>query len=736
MTTATDRIGSDRLRTYDLHSDPAHTGPHYVRRATGFSLAVLEKMLASHIRVEGVEHVPASGPVLFLANHFTRFEPFTLPWLLDRHTGRFVCNLAHHSLFAGRFGTYLNSIGARSTKESGIKETITSDLITGRHDWVIYPEGSMIKDKSTWNHGRFELQAPDRHGPPHTGSALMALNASLARRRYLDAWERQDHPVLDELEERWCFSGANLPTQPLRIVPITITYFPIRPGDNLVSRLARRLMKTVPEELSEELAVEGNLLLGDTDISVYFGEPIDLAPWTERLFEAHGTPTAANAMADAKDDLTTQVMGAIYRHVTVNFDHLFACALRYIDRDRVRCDDLHRAIYLAARRLQSHGTRRRHPSIGEDLLALATGADYAPLASARALAESEGLLTVDDGWYLLNREAISAAHRFHDVRLKNTLIVIANELEPLRPAVRAVRQAVAMTPDALRRRAAEVLHDEDHAEWQQDWRHALADPGEVRGADVGAPFVLGEGRNTVVACHGYLAAPAEMRDLAQHLGHQGWRVHGTRLSGHGTSPEQLARTGRDDWRRSVDRSLAAARASGERTVLVGFSMGGLLCLDAAARLPHAVDAVVAINVPLRLQDAASLLVPAVDAWNGMTHALHLDRLGLAMVPNHAEWPDVNYQRNPVAAIHELERLIAESHGFLPRVRCPVLLLQADNDPVVSALAGEECLRRIGSDDKRLQMMSFRRHVIIRGDGCAVVHAQVADFLAGVRRTWG
>jgi esterase/lipase len=430
-------------------------------------------------------------------------------------------------------------------------------------------------------------------------------------------------------------------------------------------------------------------------------------------------------------------MAAIYRHVTVNFDHLFAATLRYCPHERIRCDDLHRVIYVAARLLQASGARRRHPSIGDGLLALVTGAGYKPLESAVRLAHQEGLLTVEDGWYVLNRTAIHAEHGFHDVRVKNTLAVVANELEPLRPAIRAVKAALAQA----RERLADLLVAEDRAEFERDWRISQSDPGERHASAIGAPFVLapavsaGALRQGVVACHGYLAAPHEMRQIGEHLAAGGWRVQGARLAGHGTSPAQLGKVTVADWRRSLDRAVAASRAACDRTVLVGFSLGGLLCLDLAARLPHAIAGVVAINVPFVLSDPASRLVPAVDGWNHLAHALHLDRLRFATVPNRPEWPDVNYDSNPVAGIHELERLIAEAKLFLPRVSCPVLLLQSDADPVVVPSGAQEVLRQLGSDDKTLQALHLARHVVVRGEGSDLVAGQVGDFLARISRQW-
>jgi esterase/lipase len=358
------------------------------------------------------------------------------------------------------------------------------------------------------------------------------------------------------------------------------------------------------------------------------------------------------------------------------------------------------------------------------------------LESALRLATQEGILAIDNGWCTVNRLRLDAHHAFHDVRLRNPVRVIANELEPLREAVKAVTTAINLPEAELRRRVCALLHHEDQVTFTHEHQAAESDAG-CKPPEIGAPFLLpGRQSVAVVLSHGYLASPREVTDLAQALQRAGATVHGVRLAGHGTSPEQLARVRWQAWQRSYRRAFAAACAGSDRVVLAGFSMGGLLALMTAADFPQRVSGVVAINAPLHLVDPASRLVPAVKAWNGLVHTLHLDRLQWAFVPNQAEWPDSNYDRNPVHGIYQLERLIHAASERLPHVQAPALILQADHDPVVTPDSGLELERRLGSDEKELRTVAAHRHGILRGEGADGIHAQVVEFLDHLADHWG
>lgn len=720
------------------------------RKATSMALRMIERLINGTIRIEG-EHNIGKGPVLFIANHFTRFETFILPWIIQNvHSGRMPHSLAFHELFHGRFGDFLMTMGARPTGDPVVKHTIVENLMTGRHDWLIYPEGSMIKNKKVWSKSRFAIDSPDRIGPPHSGAAIMALKALLYRRLYRHACEIKDLALMARYEARYHLTGpADIDVPDLQVIPVNISYFPIRPGTNLIYRTARWLFRQLPSVLEEELVIEGSLLLSETDISVYFGKPINLDRYANLIMPTLTAPLpfvdqlrqANKTLGALKNRLTRRMMHEIYTRLTINFDHLFAGGLRALitggsSRESIGCEDFHYALYLAARRIQTSGNRRSHPSIGGDLVDMLCNTGYGPLESVQKLAREEGVATIADRTYQINQLALRHEHSFHDIRLKNTLAVIANELEPLRVAVRHLRNAVQLPTKVLRREIAALLRREELDDFATE-RNVHAHAPQLKPEDIGRPFILEStsDRIGVVLCHGYLSAPEEIRLLAEHLHRLGFAVHAPRLPGHGTAPIALASATCAQWRRSYSRAVVAMRCRYRHVICAGFSAGALLALDASAR-HSGILGVIAINPSLTLLDKKSLLVPSLVKVNHLLDTMHIGTARFDHVVNHAENPDINYGLNYINGIDQLGHLIADSRRRLPDVAVPALILQGDGDPVVDPRSGAQVLGLIGSEEKELVMMNSTRHVIVRGPGSDAVLARVGEFALMLKERQG
>jgi len=191
-------------------------------------IGLIRKLSGANITISG-EALPES-PVLFVANHFTRFETFVVPHMLYEKYDRTSRSLADDSVFVGALGRFMTWVGTISNKSKNRDCIIVEDLLSGSTDWVIYPEGYMVKNKRiTFDEGEFCTHSPEYEGSVHTGAAVMALKAKILQER-----AKRNHG--DSLK-RFC-DGMEIDstkidkTLAIKVVPISITYYPIRPGRN------------------------------------------------------------------------------------------------------------------------------------------------------------------------------------------------------------------------------------------------------------------------------------------------------------------------------------------------------------------------------------------------------------------------------------------------------------------------------------------------------------------------
>ena len=204
-----------------------------------------------------------------------------------------------------------------------------------------------------------------------------------------------------------------------------------------------------------------------------------------------------------------------------------------------------------------------------------------------------------------------------------------------------------------------------------------------------------------------------------------------RLRGHGTSPEDLATRSYRDWVLSVDRGYAIMSATCRRVAVGGFSTGAGLALHLAGRV-HDLAGVFSVSAPLRLRDFAARFAPAVDMWNRLVGRTHQTVPKMEFVENRPENPHINYRRNPVSGVREIERLMDELEPRLEGIRIPALVVQSSGDPVVDPKGSRKIFDRLGTEDKRLVLFSMKRHGILLGEGSGRVHQTIGAFLEQLR----
>lgn len=707
-------------------------------RTTSLVIKTLSNLSKARVHLHSTENIP-QGATIFVINHFTRLETFLIPYYMHKLTKMPIWSLAASELFIGALGRYLESVGAVSTKNPDRDRLIIKNLLTNEAAWIIFPEGRMVKSKKIIEKGRYIVSYAGGKHPPHTGAAYLALRTEFYRQRLLQLQGRAPGEVERLLPKFNLASMDEICDQGTFIVPVNITYYPMRARVNLLNKLAKKFVEELPERATEELMTEGSMLLSGVDIDIRFGQPLEIGQYLKgraiqrdirntRPFDMDDPLPCVSCMRKAALKLTRKYMGAIYGLTTVNHDHIFASLLKYSPINRIHTDNWRRRAFLTIMRNANKSNVHLHRNLMEDQSHLLVDDRFGMVSDFLSLAEEKEVVTLMPPFIFRDRRKLCGMFDFHRVRIDNPIAVSANEVEPLTGLQRQISRLSWMPGFWLRTRLARYLRREAEKAFESDYAQYYI-PGESKPKKIGRPFLIkGRSRNLgIVLCHGYMAAPEEVRGLAEYLGRLGYWVYVPRLSGHGTAPEDLAQRSYLEWMHSMENGYLIIRNLCRNVVLGGFSTGAALALELAARLTD-LAGVFSVSAPLRLQYMGSRLAPVVDTWNRLMKRVHLDDAQKEFVENHPENRHINYMRNPISGVRELERLMDHVEPMIHRITIPALVVQSQKDPVVNPKGSERIFSLLGSEDKQYLVFNIKRHGILLGEGAVHVYRAIGEFV--------
>ena len=710
----------------------------FAYRSTGFAIKTLSSLSKANIAIHAQEKIP-EGSIIFVINHFTRLETALMPAQIFSLTKVPVWSLADYELFKGAFGNYLEKVGAVSTKNPDRDLLIVKTLLTGEANWIIFPEGRMVKNKKIIEKGQFMISWAGGKHPPHTGAGTLAMRTEFYRERLRGLAERKPDEAKYLMDLFQIESLDPVFDRSTYIVPVNLTYYPIRARENILSKLALRLVGDLPERFVEELMTEGSMLFSGVDIDIHFGDPILVKGYLRNTAIRKDIETTSrinfddpiaskNTMRKEALKLMQRYMADIYGMTAVNLDHIFASMLKLMRFKKIDEPDFRRRVFLAVYFIQNQQGLHLHPALKKDQIHLLTDDRLGKVADFISIALEKGNLNKNGVGYVKDHTTFSSPYEFHRARIDNPIDVTANAAEPLTELQRIIRRIASRPGFWVRRKVAKCLMGQDVKEFESDY-HQYYLQEESKPMNVGLPFMVkGKSKNVgILLSHGYMAAPLEVRELALYLGKMGYWVYVPRLKGHGTSPDDLATRSYQDWMGSIDRGYAIISSICRNVVVGGFSTGAGLALDLAARIER-IAGVFAVAAPMTLMDFSSKFAPAVDMWNRIMDRAYKVGPKKEFVENKPENPHINYLRNPISGVREIERLMNDLEPKLPNLKMPALIVQSRRDPVVDPKGSRKIFELIGTNDKEYILFNFDRHGILLGDGAAKVYNAIGEFV--------
>jgi len=220
----------------------------------------------------------------------------------------------------------------------------------------------------------------------------------------------------------------------------------------------------------------------------------------------------------------------------------------------------------------------------------------------------------------------------------------------------------------------------------------------------------------VLLIHGFTGSPASVRDWAEHLVADGFRVAAPRLPGHGTAWQDLVLTEWTDWYAVVEEELRLLQEHCDQVFVGGFSMGGALALLLAERRGAEIAGVVLVNGIVTTNDKRALAVPVLRGFVPTLQGISNDIAKPGM-------DEVAYDRTPLQPFHSMTKMWREVRDHLDRVEQPLLVFRSVQDHVVDPSSGRAILAAVSSTD-------VHEHLLRRSYHVATMDYESGDIFAG------
>jgi esterase/lipase/1-acyl-sn-glycerol-3-phosphate acyltransferase len=689
----------------------------------GYLLKLIEKILSTNIEIKGRENIPLTHPKIFVANHFTRIEALIVPYALYNITQRKVGVIADDSIF-NYFGNILKELGALPKSTPNRNNIILSDILQGTKDWMIFPEGQMVKGKHIIKEENHYCVLIDGHSEKvYTGAAFFALFSQLLKEDYFD------HRIDDIEAFKSTYMLEDVSHEETLIVPINISYAPIKTGKNFLSQIANTVFNNINESFKEEIEIESNIVL-NSKIIINILPAMSIKALTTGAKQTNNTQFDNELFIDTfRYTLTYDFMKQIYEHLTIRFDHLFVAILYFYPNDYINQLHFKRLLYLIAHKIKN-SSMQYDEDIEKNFINLISFENYDTFEEILLLAQQDGIITQTHENYIISKENLLESYSHDTIRLKNILKVFLNEVMIIDEVTTMVKHYCQFSFSDINAMLLIHLINQEKDEYLQDYLHYSQDE-KLKPKHIGEPFFMQthESKIGIVALHGFSSAPLEVNELATYLNKKGFNIYAPRLKGHGTTPKDLKHRKWQEWYESVSRALIIATLMYDKIYIAGFSTGGLLALLSAKKNIPTLKGIICINAALQLNDVrVKTFIPAINFWNDLVESFNTETYQKKYVENNAENPEINYDRHYIKSINQLNLLMNETASQLSHITLPIAIIQATFDPVVNPKSANEIYNKVASIHKKLYFLEFHNHVIIKGKNAKLVFDKIIEFI--------
>ena len=227
--------------------------------------------------------------------------------------------------------------------------------------------------------------------------------------------------------------------------------------------------------------------------------------------------------------------------------------------------------------------------------------------------------------------------------------------------------------------------------------------------------------------HGFSSSPHQFKELSQFLASKDITVLAPLLKGHGTSPLEMAKTTRFDWKNSAEEAYSQLKEKVEKIIIIGNSFGGNLALSLAQKTDDSLIGIVSLNTPIRLK-YHNFIKFRIFLYGWLKKYYRKPRRVYKI--DYIDMSDeVTYSIIPVKCMSEFFRFIEEDTALnLEKVKTPILIAHANTDPVVDPGSATFIHEHLGSKHKIIYWFDSNQHGMIKEEKCYGLFERIYSFI--------
>ena len=247
-----------------------------------------------------------------------------------------------------------------------------------------------------------------------------------------------------------------------------------------------------------------------------------------------------------------------------------------------------------------------------------------------------------------------------------------------------------------------------------------------------SPFEFKKGDTGVLLIHGYTGTSREMLPLARYLSEHNISSYGILLPGHGSTPRELKKTTKEDWYKAAEDALIRMKKEYKTVYIAGFSIGSAIAIKLAAN--YQVDGIALLSPAVYLKKKEGEML-SVESQIKLLNLFFFYSYLKKPHPPDVKDPSVDesnpfYEFYPVNTLKHLINTMREARELLPKITCPILIIQSKGDIDLSDEGPEYIYKNAASTDKKVVWLERSGHIITLDYDRDRVNEEVYMFVAG------